>query len=171
MNTRAGDAGALAGLGAGTVMWLCLMCWTASRGQGFWPPLQLVAGTFLGVSAVLGGAAAGVLGAALHLLASAFWGLLFGALVDPYARPRQVVWGGLLYGAAVWLVMSFSVLPVLDPVMGERMALMPGAWFACHLVYGACLTITPRLRRAREALPVVEEPLRPFSETETPLTL
>lgn len=161
---RTEEAGALAGLFAGVLMFAALMTWSASMGQGFWAPLQLVGGTFLGVKAVLGGAGAGALGAVLHLATSAFWGMLFAALVTRSATAGQAAWAGLLYGAAVWAFMTFAALPVLDRTMEARVMLIPGAWFACHLVYGAALFVTPALLRTFSELPVAEEELRPYSE-------
>jgi hypothetical protein len=135
------------GLFAGTVMMLALMLAETSLGQGFWTPLQLIGGTLLGLNAVLGGFWAGLVGAVLHLAAAGFWGVAFAALVSRETTVRQAFWSGLGYSVAVWAIMTYIGLPVLDRTMEPRVALIPGAWFLSHLVFGACLLWTPTLRR------------------------
>lgn len=139
--------GGLSGVLAGGAMMLTLMTVSASLGQGFWTPLELVGGTLLGLNAVLGGFWAGAVGLALHLSASAAWGMLFASLLSRETTAGQAFWSGLVYGVAVWAVMTYIGLPVLDRTMEPRVNLIQGAWFACHLLYGACLAWTPALRR------------------------
>lgn len=139
--------GALSGIIAGTAMMLALMAWSGSMGQGFWTPLELVGGAFLGVQSVLGGFWAGALGLVLHLATAAFWGVLFAGLVSLETTPVQGVWAGLVYGVAVWATMTWVGLPILDRTLEARVGLMEGAWFGSHLIYGAALFIAPGLRR------------------------
>lgn len=141
------EGGAAAGLVAGCLMMLAFMAWSASLGQGFWMPLQLIGGSFLGLRALLGGFGAGLLGLVLHLATAAFWGATFASLLGPETTPRQALWAGLVYGVSVWALMTWIGLPVFDRTMEARIGLMPGAWFTCHLIYGAALCATPPLRR------------------------
>lgn len=157
--------GAASGIIAGTAMMLALMAWSGSMGQGFWTPLELVGGAFLGVQSVLGGFWAGALGLALHLATAAFWGMLFASLVSLETTPAQGLWAGLVYGVAVWATMTWVGLPILDRTLEARVGLMEGAWFCAHLIYGASLCIAPGLRRRFSEQRAAEERV-PLPESE-----
>lgn len=155
--------GALSGLGAGLAMWLALMFWSASMGQGFWTPLQLAAGTFLGARALLDGAGSAALGAVVALAVAGFWGVLFAAVVGGDMKPGPAFWAGLSYGVSVWALMTWLVLPALDRTLLARVGLMQVPWAVCHLIYGGALLYTPALRRRfseRPLSPQVRPPAR-----------
>jgi hypothetical protein len=144
--------GIQAGVAAGIVMALLLMCVSAAKGLGFWQPLNEIASSILGVDALIAGAGAAVLGAAILLIVSAIFGVLFSSIFRPSPGGSPSVSWGVLYGVAIWLVMTFAVLPSADSTMRARVALMPGWWFVSVLVYGACLAASPILRRRRPAV-------------------
>jgi hypothetical protein len=151
---RAGDtiaeaatAGAVAGIVGGVLMITWLMSHSGAVGAGFWLPLRLVGATAFGIDALLGGVLVLAVGLFLHMVVSAAWGALFGLV-----EPRQVTLGtgialGMLWGMAVLIVMTYLVLPFVNPIMVERVALMVGGWIAGHLIYGACLGLTAVFRR------------------------
>lgn len=142
------SAGAVAGLIAGVVMALAMMGRSSGMGDGYWTPMNVIAGTWLGVDALVGGAWTTALGVVTHLIAAAFWGAVFSALIRRRETVFGAFWEGLLFSVGVWLIMTYIGLPIFDRTMIPRAALMPGWWFYEHLIYGACLCITPALRRA-----------------------
>src|SRR5690606_29467577 len=87
---------------------------------------------------LMAGAGAVVLGVVIHLIVGAAFGALFGAIF--YDRTPTVAglfgWG-LAYGAIVYFVMTFLVLPWANPVMYANFDL--ALLFVYHLVYGACV--------------------------------
>ena len=54
---------------------------------------------------------------------------------------------GAAFGVAIWAVMTFGGLPILDPMMRERVAMMPVAWFIAHVAFGMGVGSAPGLRR------------------------
>lgn len=139
--------GASAGIVAGIIMAALFVAHAAAVGAGAAAPARMVAASLLGVRALVSGPGAIVLGAVLHLFVSAFWGIIFASLIRRSTPPSIASWEGILFGVAVWAVMTFVALPVLDPVMEARVALSPVAWLFAHIVYGVCLLGTPALRR------------------------
>lgn len=152
------SGGAAAGLRAGLVMGLLLCAKTAADGSGFWLPMRAIAALWRGAPALLGGAPTIALGVGTHLVTAALLGGIFASLLGRGARPRAALGLGLAYGAVVWAVMTFAVVPAFDPVLARRLALMPVWWLSAHLAYGALLMRVPSYRRrgARELEPGVE---------------
>jgi hypothetical protein len=140
------DGGVRAGLFAGLVMALAGMFVSAATGAGFWTPMRLLAAGVLGVNALIGGFGVVLLGLALHFAVAAFWGVIFTALVDRDLAADRALAAGLVYGAAVWAVMTYGALPLLDRTMLPRVRLAPGTWLVMHLVYGVCLWRAPELK-------------------------
>jgi hypothetical protein len=110
---RAARAIAWGGLlaGAGDITFAFVVSWL--RGVGPVRVLQSVAGGLLGRAAAEGGLATAALGAVLHLLIAFAWAAVYwlaGRRLEVLVR-RPVVCG-LLYGAAVYFVMYFVVLPL-----------------------------------------------------------
>jgi hypothetical protein len=58
---------------------------------------------------------------------------------------------GIVYGLFAWLLLTFLVLPVVDPFMARAVAGSPIAWFASHVPYGATLSLGTQIRRALDA--------------------
>lgn len=140
-------AGALAGLFAGVVMALAGMGVVSASGGGFWTPMKEIAATWMGVDALVGGGGTVVAGVVTHLVCAAFWGALFSSLIRRRESAAGAFWEGIVYGVGVWLVMSYIGLPIFDRTMIPRVALRPDWWFYQHLIFGACLCVTPALRR------------------------
>jgi len=138
----------MAGLIAGLAMALVEMSHSAATGLGFWLPMKLVAAVAVGVDSILGGGGIVILGLVLHLSVSVCLGIIFSIVTRPIILGGSAFFAGLIYGAIVWVVMTYIVLPFLNHTMRERMDLMPAWWFYEHLTYGAFLSLTPALRRA-----------------------
>lgn len=137
-------AGAAAGVVAGMVMGLVAMFRALGMGMSFWLPMQQIGALFYGVNALLGGVGPTIVGMMIHLAMSAGAGLLFGLVA---ARLPGVVafFLGLLYGAGIWAMTTFLILPLIDPTMSDRVALAPGWWFGYHLIFGAVLALASPL--------------------------
>lgn len=147
------EGGSRAGLFAGLVMavfWI--LAWGAT-GLGPMTPFKTIAAMF-GVNALVGGWGTVIVGAVIHFLVSAAFGVIFASMIRANASKSQAFWGGLVYGVGVWAVMTYIGLPIFDSVMRERVALMPGTWFLSHLIFGACLYGAPQMKRdaARRAV-------------------
>lgn len=141
-------AGIVSGLIAGLVMALVMMGHSSSAGMGFWTPMKSIAATWMGVNALVGGFWTVVLGLASHFVCAAFWGAIFSSLIWRREAVAAAFWEGLVYGVAVWLIMTYIGLPIFDQTMMPRVGMMPGWWFYDHLIYGACLCVTPAVRRS-----------------------
>ena len=141
-------AGMTAGLLGGIAFGVLSMVVSAALGQGFWFPMQLIGGLFYGVNVILGGNAPAITGIFTHLIWAVILGGIFASFVRPYTADSTAVIGGLVFGVAVWAVMTYAILPWANPTLSERVALMPNWWFAYHLVFGLVLGSTPALMRA-----------------------
>jgi len=86
--------------------------------------LRFIAGNLVGVSALHGGLGMAVLGLAIHYTITLFWSalFLFAALRLTFTTPRatrqltfltrHAVLSGLVYGAIIYVLMNFVVLPL-----------------------------------------------------------
>jgi len=139
--------GPVTGVIAGVIMAFVAMLTTAAQGLGFWLVPKMIAATFLGVDALVGGAGAIILGVIIHLIVSALFGLLFAFLTPRIISASSDFGLGIIYGVIIWAVMTFIILPIGNEVMRDRVALMPFAWFVQHLVFGGSLALTPYFER------------------------
>lgn len=139
-------AGLLAGFIAGIVFALVAMFRSMDLGMSFWLPMQQVSGWFFGVDALLGGWIPTVVGIAIHLALSSGFGLVFGFLASKLSM-SGAFWAGIFYGIAIWAVMTFVVLPALNPTMLARVGLAPTWWFGLHLIFGAVLSLASPFAR------------------------
>lgn len=140
--------GTAAGLVAGLAMLLAAAIGSAAEGLGVGLPARLVAATWYGVPALVGGPLVIAVGIATHLAGAALLGIAFAGL-GRGRRARTAAGYGLVFGVAVWAVMTHVVLPLVNPVMRDRVVgLTPGWWLVQHLVFGGALFLTPLLRRA-----------------------
>jgi hypothetical protein len=94
---------------------------------------QGVASTLLGASARQGGARTVLIGLAMHAGVALLWSTMFLLLVLalPTLRRTVATWGGIVavaavYGPAVWMIMSFLVIPRLT----GRPPMITGRWWA-----------------------------------------
>lgn len=141
------EAGISAGLIGGLVMMLFAMIKSATSGLGFWLPLKLVAGAFYGPEVIIGGAGITLLGLTLHFFTAAAWGVVFSAVVSRRLRAVPAVLAGMLYGTLVWAIMTWLVIPWLNPVQYQRADVISAWWFGYHLAYGVGVSLAPALRR------------------------
>ena len=75
--------------------------------------LRFIAGCLLGVSALHGGLGMAALGLAIHYTITLFWSALFlTAATRVTFLTRNAIASGLLYGALIYAVMNFVVLPL-----------------------------------------------------------
>jgi hypothetical protein len=151
-------AGVIAG-GATLFMWMVV---SRAIGQGFFFPMRMLAATFWGVNALIAGPIVPIVGTIFHLCVSAGLGVIFATLTRPRTPDGSALLGGVIYGIGVWVVMNYLVMPWINPTMNERMNFEPGWFFLSHIAFGACLSITPSLRRSLTYQQVPrEEPSRP----------
>ena len=141
------NGGIVAGIIAGVVMAMFSMGYAGMMGMGFLTPLRLLAGPLYGVDALIGGAGVLLVGLMVHMMVSAMYGVIFAALVGRRTSGGAAAGWGLLYGAVVWAVMRYGVVPITDSTMNDRIPVMAGAFFFEHLLFGIVLGITPALVR------------------------
>lgn len=152
--------GATAGIFAAIVMALFSMSLAATQGIGFWTPMRMIAASLVGVKALVATPAVILLGICLHLGTGAFWGVVFASFVRRSTSAGAAFWAGLLYGVGVWAFMSYIGLPALNRTMEARVAMQPGKFFAGHLLYGACLMVTPALKNRFAERPILRSAQR-----------
>ncbi|MBI4346226.1 MAG: hypothetical protein HY553_05185 [Elusimicrobia bacterium] len=149
-NVRSGRGtlrgGATAGAIAGACSAALAMLVSFTNGMGFWSFWQLCAGTFLGVDTLVAGPMSGVVGAVAFGLVSAAYGVIFASMMDADTSAPSALWSGLVFGLCVWVLRTYITLPLFNPVMGDRVALMSGWWFLENLVFGGLLAFTPALK-------------------------
>jgi uncharacterized membrane protein (DUF441 family) len=144
-------AGVLSGTVAGVIMALVSMLSSSFVGMEFFLPAKLIAATWFGVDALIGGSGIILAGIVTHLVISAAVGAGFAGVTLRNYSVGQAFASGAAYGVFVWAVATFLFLPVMNPTMDTRMALTPGIWFVVHLVYGGVLCLTPVFIRALSA--------------------
>lgn len=142
--------GFAAGIIGGLVMSLILMITTAATGAGFWYFPKMVMGVFMGVDALIGGADIILLGLVTHFLVAAGWGIVFSLLTRRLTELGPILTAGLIFGLAVWLIMTYAVLPWANPVMAARVAVVPLTWMIVHLGFGAGLVMEVLFKESRE---------------------
>ena len=152
--------GIFAGFGASMMMGFFAMAASGTyAGRGFFTPAYHVAFTIdpntLGLS--IQKAREGeplffshepfVFGVAAHVMVGAILGALF-ALLAPRLRlrERRALWGGLIYGLAIMVLMSVLILPVVAEMSGagQPISRMGGdigwpTWVALHAIFGLAL--------------------------------
>jgi hypothetical protein len=108
----------------GIVMAIFIMLSTATYLQmGFFTPMYAIVVPLIGRQPLINSMTSGafyfapgpvLLGLLVHLLWSAFWGMIFGLVAHGLHLTEGVaIISGLIYGLLVMLVMSFIVLPVV----------------------------------------------------------
>jgi hypothetical protein len=144
-------AGVLVGLVSGVLMALVAMvhCWAV--GLGFWLPMKLVSGVYMGVHALLGNGGVVVVGTLTHSLTAIGWGIVFGAITRGSLDPRLAATVGVAFGVAVWVIMTYLVLPWANPTMLVRAQLAMGWFVFYHLMYGLSLGFSPAVARRLES--------------------
>jgi len=139
-------AGVAAGLIGAFLMAAWSMSYAAAQGLGFWAPMKLVAGTWFGIETLIGGGGVILAGIATHLVMASVYGGIFGFLLPDRARLGTSVIAGLVYAGLVLSLMTFAVLPWLDPVMRQRVDLIWFSWIVTHTLFGLSLGLVPLFR-------------------------
>lgn len=140
--------GAIGGLVGGIAMAMLLMIVSLASGADFWHPLYLFAAPFNPAWAHATGFAIAPLlaGMLLLLFMSALFGVIFALLVR-FAMPKPVsltvaVILGMVWGLILLVVMTFGIVPGVDPALVRGMMSSGGMfvwWIVAHLVYGGVL--------------------------------
>lgn len=147
------EAGAVAGLVAGIAMSMVAMFRAWSTGMGFWLPVKNIAAMWFGVDALLGGVGTILVGMMTHMVVSIGWGAVFGLFMGRRRTIGAALLVGLVYGTAIWFVMTYIGLPLVNETMLERVQMQPWWWLGFHWVYGMVLALTPPLARSFSHLP------------------
>jgi hypothetical protein len=129
----------IAGLVAGAVMSVEKMIEAAVRGKGLWRPPNLIASMVLGARADTGRFLLDgfLVGMALHALASAFMGWLYGIAIAEHVDQWSTLLEVLLilgYAVAHWATYQYLTMPWLAPVMNRNIS--PLSLAVAHLVWG-----------------------------------
>jgi hypothetical protein len=140
-------AGVISGLIGGALMAAWAMVATSALGLGPFAVPQLIGAAFRGPEALLKGASTIALGVMLHLIVSAAFGVLFTMLVRRDTPRGIAVLAGVAYALGVFVLMTFVVVPVVNPVMSNRVSMMIGTVLMMHVLYGIALGLAPTLRR------------------------
>lgn len=152
-------SGLFAGLLGGGVMAVLLMAASAAEGQGFWFPMMQIAAVFFGLEALVGGAGVLLTGLLVHFATAAALGVGYGALMPRFTKPGTALFLGMFYALFEWALATYFILPSVNPVMSERLPLLPAAWFAGHLIYGTALAATPGLYKSLSRREETPEPV------------
>jgi uncharacterized membrane protein YagU involved in acid resistance len=110
-------------------------------------PLTAVGALVYGVEALVAGPAALLAGASIQLGFAIVLGVLFALCVSRRTSTVSALFAGIALGIAVWLLMDLLVLPLANPTMASRVALIPLAYFIAHVLYGLGLSTTPTFIR------------------------
>lgn len=123
-------------------MWEMMVEAIIPHGAGFWAaPTYIAAAVLRNLQAVARpvpfdalGVMAGLMG---HMMNSVILGLIFILVIAPRFKSLvgQIV-AGMMYGAAVYVVMALAVVPLIDPVMANLNAVV---FFLGHLMWGVAL--------------------------------
>lgn len=84
-----------------------------------------------------------VVGFTIHLVFSAFLGLLWGIALPKTLSANVALLGGLVYGLLIYVVMFYWITPLISPTfaeMGQGAPMVLG-----HLIFGAAFVLYPWL--------------------------
>jgi hypothetical protein len=139
-------SGALSGLAGGFVMLTVVALSAAVEGMGWLQPLEAIGATLSGAEAS-GGAATVAIGAALHTVVSAVFGVgLAAVLSDDFPRGSAATVGGA-YGLFTAGVMMSLIVPVVNPVFRSAVQPVGGSWAIGHAAFGVTAGLALTLRR------------------------
>ena len=150
--------GGIAGILASIVMAAAAMLYAAANGSGFLLPVRSIAATWYGANALVGGVGVLIVGLVTHLVTGALGGVAFAVLPSSRKSATAALLSGLVWGVVVWAILSFAVMPWLNPTMyAGTVGKEPGWWFVLHLIYGGMLVVTPSMvRRVSAHRPAAE---------------
>ena len=131
--------GIVAGVIAGMAMAMFIMIVTLAGGMGLFATPEMIGQTFLKGQT---GFASIVLGLMGHMMNSAVFGVIWALLWRAVAKTGAVaILGGLIYGLAIWLVMTYGVAPALGSAVPGPIS--PIAWVMGHMMFGFVLGLLP----------------------------
>jgi hypothetical protein len=139
-------AGVAGGLIGGGAMAVPALLWASVSGRGLWYPVNLLAGMILRDPAILDPSALGtfhaewfVPAAALHVVLSSGFGVLFALLIPKLPPiPGPIAWGGLVL-PLVWTAISYGLMGVVNPVLQEH---VDWFWFiVSQFVFGVAAAL------------------------------
>jgi hypothetical protein len=136
-------AGVAAGILGGILMIGFLMTYASVTGAGLTMPLKAAAALVYGVEALVAGPAALLTGASIQLGFAIVIGILFALCITRRTAIVSALFAGIAIGIATWLIMDLVVLPLANPTLAARVALIPLAYFIAHVIYGLGLSTTP----------------------------
>jgi len=151
--------GAVWGVVASLMMAMYAMIASAALGQGFLTPLYGIASPLIGEkdmmdSMMMTHISIGpmLLGAAIHMMWGALYGIIFGLVARQLGLAGQVgMLAGIVFGLLVMGVMMVVVLPIVG---AGGMPKMVGFSFGIeHVIFGMALGLWPLLRPAEFARP------------------
>jgi hypothetical protein len=137
-------AGVAGGLAGGAAMAVPALLWAAASGHGLWYPVNLLAGMMLPGPGTLKAADLGSFhaewflpAAALHVVLSSCFGLLFALLIPKLPPiPGPIAWGGLVLPLA-WTGTSYGLMGVVNPLLQQR---VDWPWFVVsQFVFGVAV--------------------------------
>jgi hypothetical protein len=135
-----------AGITAGTIgsilMLGFMMTYSGVTGAGLIMPLKALGAFVYGVEALVAGPGAMVVGALIQFGCLIVLGMLFALFISRGTSTVTALFGGIVIGIAVWVAMDLFVLPLMNPTMAARIALIPLAYFLAHVLYGFGLATT-----------------------------
>lgn len=137
--------GVIAGfLGAVAVALSSMIYIAVTTPEEGWLPMKMVAATWLGVGALIGGNATVALGLATHFGTSIGWAIVLTLLLGRRRDPMLTLLAAFLWGAVVvYALMTWVVLPWLDPVMHARVNVMAAWWWwVLHAIYGVIVGLS-----------------------------
>jgi hypothetical protein len=132
-------AGIAAGILATILMMGLMMTYSSMVGEGASMPLKGLGAIVYGVEALVAGPRAMLTGAVIQLGFSMGLGILFAVAMSVRPSVILALLAGIVVGMAIWLAMELWILPIWDPTMGARVALMPWAYFVAHVLFGVGL--------------------------------
>lgn len=141
------SSGAGAGLAAAVAMAIAMVIVSAASGRGVWTPLELVGALAFGAAWQGAPVASAIVGIVVHLVVGTAWGVLFAGATQRVESSMTTFMLGVLYATGIFLFMTYTVMPWLDPTMFEH--LDQGRFFISHVLYGSVLALVLARVRSR----------------------
>jgi uncharacterized membrane protein YagU involved in acid resistance len=146
--------GAVGGVAAGIVFVGVTMWFADSTGGKAEMPLRMISTLVKGDQAMAAGTTSPALGAVVHLVLSALFGILFALAVPRFRTNGTVALAGTIYGLLLYVLNFLVLTPLVFTTF--RMANQPFEVFA-HIVFGTLLSFAffgSGVRRGEPALAI-----------------
>ena len=140
-------AGIAAGIVGGILMIGFMMVYADRTGAGATTPLKALGGLVYGLEAMVAGPTAILAGVAIQLGFLIVIGILFAMCMSRETSTVAALFAGIVVGIAIWAAMYWYVMPLENPTMAARTALIPQAYFIAHVLFGVGLAATPSFIR------------------------